>query len=167
MSVPGTDSEPIPANIRALLTPAAADAVRATILDNNPGMSQEIAGRVLDEALKFVAACATNHDQYLQPSRAVDEGWHALILHTTVYAALCDRLGGFVHHFPERPDPSRHNPEVMDNTVALIAQAGYTPDGDLWGAPGRELVTVAANCVHSPCGGPIDPEKVCANKPRD
>ncbi|MEU6174365.1 hypothetical protein ABZ832_20900 [Streptantibioticus parmotrematis] len=164
MSVFAQVPEPIVAQPRDLLTPHAFEAVRATVLDNNPGMNEDTADRVLGEALKFVVACAKNRDQYMQPSRVVDEGWHALILHTAVYAALCERLGGFVHHFlsdlTRRAAGSRL-------TLALITGAGFTPDLQLWGAPDRELVKVAASCVHSPCGGPTDPEKVCANKPRD
>ncbi|MER7512929.1 hypothetical protein ABTX82_31905 [Streptomyces lavendulae] len=96
----------------------------------------------------------------IAPSREVDEGRHALILHTHLYASLCHRLGRFVHHFPERPDPSRFDGDVLTRTIALIEQAGYKADAELWTDLDRSLVTVAANCNHTPVPGgcgPINP----------
>ncbi len=153
MSVPGPDPEPIPA-IRALLADDQYDGVRATVLDNNPDMDEATAGRIVDEALKFVAACAQFPDVAIAPSRVVDEGWHALILHTQLYADLCTKLGGnFIHHVPERPDPSRHDADIMRRTVALIGEAGHSVEQDLWRSPDDALVLVAAKCQHSPnCG---------------
>ncbi|MGK5531889.1 glycine-rich domain-containing protein [Streptomyces sp. URMC 129] len=143
-----------------LLAREAFGGVVATVVDNNPGMDGVTATRVVEEALKFVAAAATFPGVYVQPSRVVDEGWHALILHTAVYAGLCDRLGRFVHHFPERPDTSRHDPHSMARTMALIERAGHSADRELWTGPGNPLIPVAANCSHTPkpggCG-PINP----------
>ncbi|MEC4019403.1 glycine-rich domain-containing protein [Streptomyces sp. H27-D2] len=140
---------------RALLTDEDFDAVTATVLDNNPTMATEMAERIVHQALAFVGAAALHPDGRMAPSRVVDEGWHALILHTDTYAALCRRLGGFVHHYPERPDPTRFNAETVERTVALIEEAGYTVDHDLWRAPDNELVSAAAKCQHSDDKGPI------------
>lgn len=85
----------------------------------------------------------------------VDEGWHALILHTTLYAGLCERLGMFVHHYPERPDSGRFDAQIIDRTTTLIEEAGHSVDYDLWTAPDKQLVSVAANCQHSDDTGPI------------
>ncbi|MGW7007606.1 glycine-rich domain-containing protein [Streptomyces sp. NPDC054933] len=146
---------------RDLLTTTEFDAVLSTVARNNPGMPTETAGQIVEEGLKFVATAAQFRTVRIAPSRVVDEGWHALILHTRLYAALCERLGGFVHHYPEPGDPSRHNDEVMARTVALIGEAGYMPDVGLWRSPDKELVAVAANCSHTPkpggCG-PIGPQ---------
>jgi hypothetical protein len=148
-------------NIRALLTTEEFNGVSATVLDNNPGIDAGTAGRIVDEALKFVTTAAQFRTVPISPSHVVDEGWHALILHTALYARLCERLGSMVHHYPERPDASRHDDEVMAGTIALIGEAGYEPDMDLWRSPDKELVTVSANCSHTPkpggCG-PIGPE---------
>jgi hypothetical protein len=147
-------------DVRDLLTPDAFGGVVATVIDNNPGMDEPTAGRVVGEALKFVVAAGKFPEVYVQPSRVVDEGWHALILHTALYAKLCDRLGRFVHHYPERPDPSRHDPDTLTRTVVLIEEAGLTPDRALWTGPTNVLVPVGANCSHTPkpggCG-PINP----------
>ncbi|MFE5967143.1 glycine-rich domain-containing protein [Streptomyces sp. NPDC056463] len=145
---------------RALLSDSAFNGVMHTVLDNNPGMDPSMAARIVDEGLKFVHAAALFPTVRIAPTREVDEGWHALILHTHLYATLCSRLGRTVHHYPERPDESRHDPDVITRTLALIEQAGYTPDDELWRGPKQSLVTVAASCNHTgaPGGcGPINP----------
>ncbi|MEV3897891.1 hypothetical protein [Streptomyces anulatus] len=82
-------------------------------------MSQAMAGRIVEEGLKFVAACSRNPGVGLAPSRIVDEGWHALLLHTAMYARLC----GFVHHFPGY-HPTNYDPEILDRTRRAIADLG-------------------------------------------
>lgn len=140
---------------RALLTDAQFNDVRATILDNNPGMEPDLAGRILTDALAFVATAARNPRRGIAPSRVVDEGWHALILHTALYERLCQSLGLFVHHLPERPDPARHNPATDERTIDLIRQTGYTVDLELWAGPEDNRIAVAAKCKHSDDSGPI------------
>jgi hypothetical protein len=143
----------------ALLPPEEREAVTATVLDNNPGMNGDTAGRIVDQALAFVATAARNPLAPIAPSRVVDEGWHALILHTSLYTRLCDRLGRFVDHYPERPDPSRHSDGVMARTTALIEAEGFTVDLELWTHPTDTSVPVAAMCQHAPKCGPIEPRK--------
>ncbi|OYP20280.1 hypothetical protein CFC35_22770 [Streptomyces sp. FBKL.4005] len=122
-----------------------------TVMDANPDMSEELAGRIVEEGLKFVAACAKNPGLGLAPSRIVDEGWHALILHTAMYADLCERLGGrFVHHTPGY-DPTNWDPPIIDRTREAIAGLGWEADPELWGSPSdKTLVSVAAKCQHAP-----------------
>ncbi|MFB7354870.1 glycine-rich domain-containing protein [Streptomyces gardneri] len=159
-SSPEPGNPPATRDARSLLSDAAFTGVMHTVLDNNPGMDPSMAGRIVVEGLKFVHAAALFPTVPISPTRVVDEGWHALILHTHLYATLCSRLGRTVHHYPERPDESRHDPDVVTRTVALIEQAGYTIDPDLWLEPRKSLVTVAANCSHTqkPGGcGPINP----------
>ncbi|MFF8437499.1 glycine-rich domain-containing protein [Streptomyces bacillaris] len=135
----------------ALLTPEGLEGVVATVTDNNPGMDEGTASRIVAEALKFVHAAAQFPTVRIAPSKAVDEGWHALILHTELYATLCEGLGHFVHHYPERPDPERYDEHVITRTLATIEQAGYATDADLWTSPTKTLVGVAAQCQHSGC----------------
>ncbi|WP_432116640.1 glycine-rich domain-containing protein [Streptomyces sp. S1] len=139
------------ADPRALISPAEFEGVTATVIDNNPGMTPADAARIVEEALKFVAAGARSPGG-MRPSRTVDEGWHALILHTVVYAQLCQRLGRFVHHVPERPDPTRHDPTALERTQARIEEAGYTVDRTLWLGPSNGSIPVAATCEHTSCG---------------
>ncbi|WP_327686616.1 recombinase family protein [Streptomyces sp. NBC_00467] len=154
--VPDPPGSPIPAaSARRLLSDAEFNAVLATILVNNPGMQIEMGGRILAQALAFVATAASKPGQAMTPSRVVDEGWHTLILHTGLYYRLCARFGNFVHHIPEQPDPSRFDQTVIDRTTALIAAAGWHLDPDLWRGPAGSLIPVAANCQHSDDSGPI------------
>ncbi|SDP33631.1 hypothetical protein SAMN05216259_12431 [Actinacidiphila guanduensis] len=152
-------------NVRGLLTNDEMADVSATVLGNNPGMDQATAERIVIDALAYVTTAARNPGVYISPSRTVDEGWHALILHTALYARLCDRLGRFVHHYPERPDPTRHKDGVMDRTLDLMREAGHIPDMELWTRPLEMVIDVAANCSHTPkpggCG-PINPGR-CAS----
>ncbi|GAA3374758.1 hypothetical protein [Streptomyces racemochromogenes] len=136
---------------RSLITAEEFEGVAATVRDNNPDMAPADAERIVEEALKFVAAAAARPGG-MRPSRTVDEGWHALILHTRVYARVCASLGRFVHHIPERPDPTRHDPSALDRTQANIVAAGFTVDRTLWLAPIKGM-PVAAGCEHSQnCG---------------
>jgi hypothetical protein len=147
-------------DVRALLSPAAFEGVVATVIDNNPDMNEATAKRIVTEALKFVDAAARFPTIKITPSNVVDEGWHALILHTNLYAKLCEGLGRFVHHWPERPNAERHDVHALTRTAAVIEHAGHTVDSALWTAPTKALVSVAANCSHTPkpggCG-PINP----------
>ena len=121
-------------------------------------MDPATAGRIVDQALAFVATAAAHPGEPIAPSRIVDEGWHALILHTAVYARLCERLGRFVHHYPERPDEGRQTPGVLDRTAALMSATGYSPDPELWTLPAEGRVPVAAKCGHAPRCGVTDPQ---------
>ncbi|MEV3857709.1 hypothetical protein AB0J38_25715 [Streptomyces sp. NPDC050095] len=154
---------PIPVMARMLLDDITFESCRKTVLDANPDMAADLAGQIVDEGLKFVAACATNPGVPLAPSRIVDEGWHALILHTAAYAQLCAELGaadGFVHHYPGA-DPTNWDPEIIDRTRASIRALGYEDDAELWGPPSDEtLASVAASCQHSgDCTIIITPKK--------
>jgi hypothetical protein len=151
----------LPADPRALIDASAYSCVVDTVLDNNPGMERDLADRIVAEALKFVAAVAKHRDRRMAPSRVVDEGWHALILHTWLYQQLCESLGGFVHHFPERPDPTRFNGVIIRRTTELIAESGYDADLRLWGNPQSGEIVVAASCQHTP----PDCQVTCMNKP--
>ncbi|WKV74206.1 hypothetical protein AW27_026245 [Streptomyces sp. PCS3-D2] len=131
---------------RALISETEFEAVAATVASNNPDMSSADADRITEEGLKFVAAAA-QFPGGMRPSRVVDEGWHALILHTIVYAQLCTRLGRFVHHVPELPDPTRYQPGALDHTIDRIRTAGFEVDMELWTAP-LEGIPVAATCQH-------------------
>lgn len=144
---------------RDLLSPKGFEAVVHTVQDNNEDMELSLAELIVEEALKFVDACALNPNVRLVPSRVVDEGWHALVLHTRMYRRLCYTLGHVVDHYPERPDPSRHDPEASDRTQAAIVRAGYAVERTLWLGPTDGGVEVSANCQH----GPENPDSNCGS----
>ncbi|MER8032023.1 hypothetical protein ABTZ78_24015 [Streptomyces bauhiniae] len=157
MSVPFPEPGPtppvdaLPALVRMLITDDQFANCRTTVMGANPDMTATMAGRIVDEGIKFVAACSHNPGLGLAPSRIVDEGWHALILHTATYAELCERLGGtFVHHHPGY-GPTNYDPSILDRTREKIGELGWEADPELWGPPSDEtLVSVAAKCQHAP-----------------
>ncbi|UYQ63077.1 glycine-rich domain-containing protein [Streptomyces peucetius] len=149
MPVPDPPGNPIPTGPRALVGEHF-DNVRKTVLDANPDMPEDMADRIVEEGIKFVVTCAQNPGVGMAPSRVVDEGWHALLLHSVLYAELCGQFGSFVHHYPGW-DPTHYDPAILDRTRELIARAGFDVDSELWGAPDEKLlVSVSANCQHAP-----------------
>ncbi|MFE2494043.1 hypothetical protein [Streptomyces scopuliridis] len=145
-----TTEAPVTRDARDLLTAEELAAVTATVQLNNPGMTADVAEAITLEALKFEAACAAHPTARLKPSRVVDEGWHALILHTRVKARLAERLGRFVHHVPEAPDAGRHDPHALARAQEAIEAAGYIPQPAMWVGPTDTSIPVAASCEHSP-----------------
>lgn len=143
------ETAPVVAEARDLITPEEFAGVASTVQRNNPGMELHRAEEITAEALKFVAACAASPTSGLKPSRTVDEGWHALILHTVVYARLCKKVGLFIHHVPEAPDVTRHDPDALTRTMNAITAAGYDVDVTLWKPPTDRTIPVAASCEHS------------------
>ncbi|MDJ0345368.1 hypothetical protein QMK19_21230 [Streptomyces sp. H10-C2] len=55
----------------------------------------------------------------------------------------------FVHHTPGY-NPTFYDPEILDRTGAMIGEAGYAVDNDLRRSHADGLVSVAAECQHSP-----------------
>ncbi|OKI19670.1 hypothetical protein A6A07_07075 [Streptomyces sp. CB03911] len=145
MAPPGVD----------LVTPAEFNHVARTVRDNNPGMADELSRRIVAEALAFLAAVSRNPEAALAPSPVVDEGWHALVLNTPLYARVCEQLGGFIHHVPEFFETTRYDGGVIQRTVTAMAGAGFAADLTLWAGPDEGGVKVTANVWHSPgpnCG---------------
>lgn len=104
------------------------------------GLDRGLAGRVVDQAAVFVAACGTRPG--LRPSRLVDVGWHAMVLHTREYAEFCDRVAGrMVHHCPDAPGVVSGGVEA---SVRAVEAAGFVVDRELWAHP--------AGCGEVGCG---------------
>ncbi|MFB0631901.1 hypothetical protein [Streptomyces sp. AB3(2024)] len=68
---------------------------------DNDGVEEAFAVRIVDEALNFVAAATRATGRHLRPSKPVDLGWHALILHTAMYRELCTEGGSACAAPPE------------------------------------------------------------------
>ncbi|KLL09981.1 MULTISPECIES: hypothetical protein [Protofrankia] len=95
---------------------------------------RDLAVRIVDQTLAFLAASARNPGVGLAPSRLVDIGWHVFVLDTREYAAFCDQVAGrFIHHVPNDAanEPVRQM-DVRARTLAAITDAGYAVDMDLW-----------------------------------
>ncbi|MEV7867504.1 hypothetical protein AB0P17_15685 [Streptomyces sp. NPDC088124] len=158
-----TTTAPRTRDARSLLTPVQFAGVAATVQRANPGMDAALTERIVLEALKFVATAAGRSSGRMAPSPVVDEGWHALILHTRVYADLTARLGGtFVHHIPQPPNPAHPQvPGILAYTQAAIRSAGFEVDEDLW-RPGPRA---SAECQHVPACGDTECEANCESGP--
>ncbi|MEU0375203.1 hypothetical protein ABZ070_34585 [Streptomyces sp. NPDC006283] len=116
-------------------------------------MAPEVAGQILEDALAFVATAASSPGQALVPSRVVDEGWHALILHTGIYSNLCSQFGNFVHHKAARPrpvGPGHHRPHHHGHRVGGLPGASHLVAG-----PRGQYGARRCDCQHGDQSGPI------------
>lgn len=106
-------------------TPVLVEKLHAAIAVDAAG-----AERALIEVLRFLML-SRDSPRPLTPSVAIDLAWHELILCTRPYAALCVRLGGFVHHDPGG-HPGDHR-AAFARTLALYRDRFGPPDSPLWG----------------------------------
>ncbi|NUK07551.1 hypothetical protein HRW18_05885 [Streptomyces lunaelactis] len=111
-------------------------------------MDRSRAERVMDQALAFIDMAGHRTDVPLSPSRKVDPGWHAFILHSHEYADFCHRrFGAFLHHNPLKGQRLRDGVAIK-RTVRAIEEMGYVVDHELWGT--------AAECNAPSCCGDGD-----------
>lgn len=137
---------------RELIDPALFDTLACRVMADD-GIGHDAAGRVVEQALGFLVACAANPGSHLSPSKAVDSGWHAFVMHTREYAEFCDRVAGrFIHHHPEPAgaQDSQAGREAIGVTVAAMRAAGVRVDPGLWVA--------AASCSQCYAGCSDDPK---------
>jgi hypothetical protein len=127
------------------LVQAALFAKLVTRVERDAKVDRERAERIMRQALAFLVACARNPEAPLAPSRAVDHGWHAFILHTREYADFCARVAGhFIHHAPEEPGGERAGAVARtEMTAELMRRTGLPVEEELWPAGGASC---SANC---------------------
>ncbi|MGP3963261.1 glycine-rich domain-containing protein [Nonomuraea sp. 3N208] len=114
-------------------------------------ITHEHAGRIMEQALAFLYACAHNPVTALTPSPEVDLGWHTFILDTHAYSQFCQRIAGrFLHHNPEEPggDKAAFVARLGD-TIQAMRALGLTVDSELWLAS-AECSQCYAGCVDDP-----------------
>jgi hypothetical protein len=136
-----------------MLSGEEAERVAALVVRDNEGVEdQALALTIVDEALKFLAASGkgTGNGKALRPSRVVDMGWHALILHTEIYFKVCGQFGRYIHHRPEGPDTLRREATTLDITQEAICEAGYVPNAYLWGDKADTEIK-GGDCQHTEC----------------
>jgi hypothetical protein len=140
---------------RDLISPRMHARLTRRITADHPGTDPAVAGRIVDQALAFLQACALNPGAGLAPSDEVDKGWHAFILFTADYAEFCQRIAGrFIHHLPVEPGVAADGGAALHATVAAMRAAGLAVDEDLW--------PTAADCeskCHQCHGGCYDSPK--------
>jgi hypothetical protein len=134
------------------LVPAALFAKLAARVERDAKVDRERAERIMRQALAFLLACARNPETPLAPSREVDHGWHAFILHTREYAAFCTEVAGeFIHHAPEDPGADRAQAAARtEMTAEVIRRTGLPVDEELWAAG---QAACSANCERCCSGG--------------
>jgi hypothetical protein len=119
---------------RELIDPALFERLcRRIVLDH--GRDERTAARIMDQALAFLAACASA-PRPLAPSAEVDLGWHAFLLYTREYADFCERVAGrFIHHRPDDDPTASVDADPPAATAAIIGRLGFQVDLALWAAP--------------------------------
>lgn len=75
---------------------------------------------IFDDTKRFLFL-ATAGQKGLRPTKVIDEGWHAFVLHTKDYAEFCKQfLGRFIHHQPDTIGmKSEAKTEGFDETLRL------------------------------------------------
>lgn len=87
------------------------------------------------EYKRYVELRATYPDKVMPTSSEVDPMWHAHILFTKDYAAMCESVGiAFVHHKPTESDVEERalNKEYEQNTLALYSKHFGEPSRQFW-----------------------------------
>lgn len=139
------------------LVPSATFARLTRRLTTEHPVDAHLAERIVDQAAAFLAACATAA-QPLAPSRDVDLGWHAFLVHTRDYAEFCETVAGrFIHHVPHDNDREGGDEEtqaVLDRSVEAIRRAGYIVDEELWRADTGTCSQCHNGCADDPPPNP-------------
>ncbi|MER6431608.1 hypothetical protein ABT272_28335 [Streptomyces sp900105245] len=118
-----------------LVDPRVADRLTRRITADHPEVTESVARRIVGQAAAFIAASGRQPGQGLAPSKLVDYGWHAFILHTVDYAEFCQRVvGAFVHHVPTDDDEEMPGgaQATRGRTIAAMRDAGFAVDEELW-----------------------------------
>jgi hypothetical protein len=137
---------------RTLITPELFGKLTRRVMTDED-TDRPTAEAITEQALAFLATCARHPEgSGLSPSRAVDAGWHAFILHTREYATFCHSTAGrFIHHHPTGPDDPPTTPDAITATMTAMQHAGYTVDPVLW-ATSADCSQCHQGCHDSPKG---------------
>ena len=138
-----------------LLTHEVADRLTRRITTDHPDIDTPTARRIVGQTAAFIATSGQQPGQSLAPSKLVDYGWHAFVLHTVDYADFCQRVvGRFVHHVPtDEDEETPGGPRATrERTLAAITAAGYAVDEALW-PDAADCTQCHAGCSDSPNSG--------------
>ena len=126
--------------------------LRMRLAADHPELTDLYISRIIDQTLAFLDACARTPDTALSPSKPVDLGWHAFILHTADYADFCQRAAGrFIHHLPAHSDGQ--TAATITETTATMRALGLPVDDELWATASTGKCTQChAGCYDSPKG---------------
>ena len=157
---------------RSLVEPELFERLTARIVTDHEEIDHATSGRIMDQALAFLGACAVSTAP-LSPANLVDIGWHTFILHTKDYREFCDRIAGrFIDHVPT--DDNGRDCQMCNAcqdhggagkvrgvlcaslTTQAVAEAGFVVDEPLW------VSTAQCSQCHNGCHNdpPPDPKAV-------
>ena len=110
------------------------------------GASTAEAVRLWQELARFLLLTAANPGRRYGMYGPVDGMWHALILHTQIYAAFCETfIGRFMHHFPGRTAAGeRWESRYLQFLFDYRDIYGQPPPDDLWPIPPVQGVASSA-----------------------
>ena len=143
-----TGRQPL-AGDRRDLHPRLFDRVVARLVTTD-GFKAPDALRAVDNAWAFLQACVEAPELRLSPTPVVDAAWHASLLHSRDYFALCEALGapGVIHHEPTEDDaPGSGEGAGAAVTVNAFRDLGIPYDDDLWFQPTASSPTASPTAV--------------------
>jgi hypothetical protein len=113
-----------------LLLPSERAQVEAVLLRSQPELAPRV-DALFREYARFLALKLALEPAPVTPCKAVDAVWHAHLLCTRAYAALCERenKGAMIHH-----EPGIGSEESYAETLAAYESAfGEPPPRSVWG----------------------------------
>ncbi len=114
-------------------------------------MERSLAERIMDQALGFLKLISVTPGRTFCPSKTVDIGWHAFLMHTRDYTAFCNEINGqYIHHEPTPVEIVVARTGGVTETVRAMKANGIFVDEVLW--------TKTADCdgscdANGTCGG--------------
>jgi hypothetical protein len=98
--------------------------------------AQDEVGVVEREYKRWMALAVCHSNMNIAMSRAVDNFWHAHILFTQDYTAMCQEIfGKYIHHRPCILDSGKALDRFFrENTIELYRRHFGSPDPKYWNA---------------------------------
>jgi len=116
--------------------------VRDRVLKDGAVSLEEVDDAIV-EFRRFLALICLGNSGLAMMSGAVDEIWHAFILHTRDYADFCQQVRGrFIHH-----QPASESTPVPDSSKSAFVEAYHSTFGAIPAIWGK-----AADCDYAKCG---------------
>lgn len=96
-------------------------------------IERSLAERILDQALGFLKLISLSPGCTFCPSKMVDIGWHAFLMHTRDYIAFCREINGqYIHHEPTPVEIVVVRTGGVTETVRAMKAKGIVVDEELW-----------------------------------
>lgn len=129
--------EVVPASVELANLPLIDDRLKQRLIGRiveDENLSEELALRILDQALGFLKLASIEPEGHYSPSPLVDIGWHTFILYTRSYDAFCRALTGgrFIHHEPTDEEGVENLSSGPAATMQAMLRNGIIVDEPLW-----------------------------------